>query len=102
MLGFIRLIEKVKEDYWTYFAPSWWQFRWRGGKFVIVRVIVNDPSVRNDLHYKTCMAEVVELAARGGVEWAMTSHKQWGNLYEITTVRFLKKSDAMLFKLSWL
>ena len=102
MRKFRKLKEKVKEGYWTYFEPAWWNWRWRGGRFVMVKVI-NDTTKGDDgEHYLKCLDELSEVdGGEGWVNWSLSTHTEWGNFYEITTVRFRTKDDAMMFKLAW-
>jgi hypothetical protein len=97
-----KLKEKVRFGYWTYFEPAWWHWRWRGGRFVMVREITGNNKDENGDHYLQCMDELSEAdGGEGYMKWTLNSYTEWGNFYEVFTVRFRTKDDAMMFKLAW-
>lgn len=97
-----KLKEKVKVGHWTYFEPHWWDFRWRGGKFIMVHNLKFGTRNKNDEHYLSYLDGLFDaVGSDDDVKWRIQGGTDWDGYHEVTTLYFRRKDDALMFKLAY-
>jgi hypothetical protein len=100
-MNYEKMMNVMPYHTWYYFEPKWWQWKWRGGKFAYINKTLDGTKNKNGEHYLECLKDLFEFDDSGSVKWSLTHIMDCGRHYEIATVWFKNKDDAMMFKLSW-
>ena len=68
----------------------------------MIRCIDIGTQDENGDHYLKCLDSISEAdGGEGYVAWTVENYKAWGSHYELVTIKFRTKDDAMMFKLAW-